>query len=303
VVPTRPVRHLALLGLLCACGQPRDVAKPSAAPPARSFPGFSLAVPAGKVTANVSSYVSGDYQVELADGAVRSVSVRWAAGSIDPDELAVTIEQYKAEGIDATAEHVAGSDGSQIPTVVTRDGADTRWMSVVTCGTRRIFVEMVGREVARHHALVRSFACHADPAREPKPGTIRLALDLPQFFTQPKGRYDGQLLLTDSVAINLILVESPAGSSFAPRQDLFDVKDLVFDEPIRGRIPYAGVFQGEKVRGFIIEKRCTTFHVSIIAYTLVHRASHLATVVEPIENARCLEEGEPPPTWPDAFAR
>lgn len=301
----RGLLGLIVLGAACAAPSPPVASPASSTAPGgpRAFAGFSFAVPPGRVIANVASYASGQYEVEPTDGALRSVLVRWSPGSVEPEELDVSIQQFRAQGVEATPELLPGPAGTQIPTVVMPSATETHWLSAFECGTRTIYLDSYGTDLAPHAAIVRTFACHPDPAREPALGVIRLALDLPHFFTQPGGRYEGQLHLTDNVAINLILVESSAGTGFDPKQDLFSVENLVMEPEIRGRIPYSGVEGGQEVRGFIVNKECVTFRATIIAYAPVNHAKQLASLVEPIASARCLDEGEPPPTWPDAPPR
>ncbi len=295
-----------LIVVAAACGSGHRAPAPAARSNGPTFPGFSLALPTGRVSLETTSYASGQVVMVDLDHEGSWLSIRWAPGSIDPEDLPATVDTDRARGVTSNPSFIPGPNGSATPTVVTElAGGMIQHFSVLACGTRRVYVSMTGRDVAaRHASLVQSFACHSDPSREPALGAIRVALDLPGFYTQPSGRLAGQLNLTDNRAINIILREVPPGGEdrFEPREELTWVRDVVLADPIGDRHPYTGLDGRDQIQGFVIEKTCKTFHVRLDAYTRIQSAARLETVVSALSAARCLDHDERPPTWPDAPA-
>jgi hypothetical protein len=260
--------------------------------------------PGGEVVENKQSYGSGELSVVNLDADGTWVTIEWAAGAVTADDLPATIETDRVRGTASTAASIKGPDGQLVPTIVNpnEDGTNVTY-SVLTCGSRRVFVRMGGRDVAaRQAAVVQSFVCRPDPAQEPSPGVMRLALALPNFYTQPNGRLLGQLNLTDGKGVNIIMLEDPpttSDSAFDPRPHLNWLTELKLGDVVGARVPFTGHDRGAAVTGFIVEKRCATFTLSVTVYTPTARAAALAALVAPVEQARCLDEHEPPPSWPD----
>jgi hypothetical protein len=297
---------MLVFGVVLACkSNPAPAPASPAAPagpitPVERFPGFALAVPEGKRTEDNTSYVTGYVALETRDG--RRISIRWGAGELADDDVAKTIATDRANGLASSAEYIPLAAGGTSPTIVskTADGKDER-LSAIACGTRRFFIDTTGGSdnAAAHAALVRSFTCQSDPAREPAPGVIRVAIDLPGFVTQPKGRMLGQLNLTDGKATNIILREMPIGTAQFAREELTFVEDVVLDGSHGQLHLYSGRHGTQQIRGFVVEKRCESYHVRINAYVLAEHEKALDAVITPILAARCLHRDEKPPVWPD----
>lgn len=295
-------RYLVLLACAACGGTPQPAPArptPQVDEQRREFPGFSVQLPAGEVASERTSYASGELKSTVdADGTFFSVS--WSPGAVSAEDLPVTISSDRAGGVASSAAAVVGPDGKPVPTIIAPYGTDaTDIYSVLTCGTRRVFLAMTGRDVAaRQAAMVKSFACHSDPAREPAPGAIRIGLDLPRFSVQPSGKYLGQLNLTDKAHVQLILLERPPGEGDVDvRPSLTWVSDLAL-EPREGEHQrFVGVDSGDRITGYAIGKRCKAFTVIATVYTRDKYAAELKPLLAPIEAARCLDDGEPLPSW------
>lgn len=182
--PARPPGDPAL-----AAARPAGPA-PAAGHERLDGPGFSVALPDGKVKAdNRGNYDDGEYVID-ADGFV--VMAIWHAGGIvgNPTaEQAMVQATARSAGLPLTLQRTSDPSVHGDLTARTYDlsmaGSLTVLITVIECGRRAVSIAVAGPDPAIASALgraVESFRCTPDPARETRPGPPPVEVSVPKDF-------------------------------------------------------------------------------------------------------------------------
>jgi hypothetical protein len=156
-----------------------------------------------------------------------------------------------------------------------------------------------------HRRIVASFSCRPDPQEEQKSRALAfpLVIDLPGWKAME--RAVDQITITDDVTGNLTLRAVPAHVEvdlavvLPPLFQAAGLGDgLKIGAAVNGRIPLELVEDGQTMIGWAQLFPCPTAKAMVIA--LAVDAAGADALHAKLESARCLGEGEPAQTWPDA---
>ncbi len=275
----------------------------------RALPGFSLALPHGKVAREERDYARGTFLV-AADDSDAVVGAVWSPSdgeATSPQELEATAQvlaggigslpKGKAEPID-----VAGPDGKPLGSI--RLG-DRTWVTMAMCGARQIALVTIAAHGSErlHRRVVRSFGCAPDDAQE---GALRnegsaLVLDLPGW--RAAGRTPDRVQITDGRAA-LILQNVPSNidtpelrAALGPLMQAEGVT-VTLAPPREGRVDFTMKMGADTTSGWARVIHCGARSEAIMA--IAENGAAADALFGRVGNARCRRPGEPAQAWPSA---
>lgn len=273
----------------------------------RVLPGFSIDLPDGTpiVASTALGYATGSYAVRD-DEHHRLALLGWSVGTkLTPTEvgqlLAIFGSLTHTTGA-ATVTHEPGPQGTTVETSVFPTDRIPIYVTQLECGGRNVVLAIgtpVSADPARA-AILTSFRCTPDPAKEARLGTVdlKIRVDLPAW--KMVSHDDGQLMLTDDRSL-VMLQPMPIGSAdlisaIGPMMKVV-FKETVIADPIEGdHVPLHGTIDGQPVVGFGKLIPCKTDRTLVFEVSPDRETAD--TVRHAFDAAACLAPGEPPPTWP-----
>ena len=274
----------------------------------RQLPGFTLAVPHGRIVKDEIDYGRGMFMISV-DGKI-IVGASWTPSDgepFTPDEMKV-MAQIFASGVGkmpqgtATPTKTSGPDGKPL------DGlqiGDDMWLTMVPCGARQIVVTTMAAHAGEklHRRVVASFVCAPDAAKEAtvKQGGSALVLDLPGWFATE--RTPDRMQISDGNAM-VSLQSVPANIEtdviekvFAP---IMKSQNIVanFSPPKDGRVAFTMKIDGQNAYGWARVFHCATASEAMMVFAETDAIAQ--SLWARVGNARCRKPGEAAQAWPDA---
>jgi hypothetical protein len=273
----------------------------------QALPGFSIDLPEGApiATSTALEYATGSYALRD-DAHHRLAILGWSVGTkLTPTELGQMLSIFSSlthtTGA-ATVIREPGPRGTTVETSVFLTDRVPIYVTQLECGGRNVVLAIgtpVSADPARA-AMLTSFRCTPDPAKEARLGTVdlKIRVDLPGW--KMVSHDGGQLMLTDDRSL-VMLQPMPIGSA-----DLISAigpmakavfKETVVADPVEGdHVPLHGTIDGQPVVGFGKLIPCKTDRTLVFEVSPDRETAD--TVRHAFDAATCLAPGEPPPAWP-----
>lgn len=273
----------------------------------RQLPGFTLALPHGKVARDESDYARGMFMT-VSDGDV--FGAQWAPSDGEPmssEQLAV-VAQIFAGGLGkmpkgkATQTSVDGPDGKPLGGI--HIGEDM-WITMALCGARSITLMTMashgGEKLHRH--MVKSLVCAPDAAKEAlvKQTGSALVLDLPGWWATEKT--PERIQLSDGKALVMLqFATAHIETAMLPTvmAPLLKTQGIAatFAPPRDGRVDFSMKVDGQDSFGWGRVFHCAKSTETMIVFAESEAAAR--SLWTRVGNARCRRDGEAAQTWPDA---
>lgn len=290
-----PLGALAAI-LASGCHKPRAVPVIQ-----RDFPSFSLELPEGiDRPGDGNGWLRGRFEITSVRKPPFMVTVSWDRRAVDRASLETIARNFVSHIGPSATYHIAPHEGHDT-IEVTNDG-DSVMLTMLACGKRAVRLQTSAVDasaVAMHDRALRSFACHPDPARDDAPAPLAIALDLPGFaVTDDRPPY---LTLTDGTSTFALVTTAPianfdamaAARAWLPQAGL--PADFTLGHPHDDIIPIEG--NGMAV-AFLRYVTCPSAVTQL--FGTAPDTTSFNRLVAVASSARCLQDGETPPTWPSA---
>lgn len=273
----------------------------------RQLPGFSISLPPGEEKASDRPYYMGRFELTDVAGRGGRIIVRWAPGGemelTEVEQLAREIAVVAKIELSSTTQW-PGPTGTPVQTAVLRKPTGKIWISVMSCGQRRIVIFSDGPEAMGelHRRILPTIACQPVPASEAQLSTLPWTIELPAgwlLVEAPPGRVTlakGEQGIAVSGGID------PSQHAHLPEVlgTLFSSEGLELTVRWEGdRLAIRSTLDdGLPLVGWAWVLECPMGGVLVMA--LAGDAAAVAEVSELVTSkGRCLKPGEVAPPWPE----
>lgn len=276
----------------------------------KQLPGFTVDLPAGKVSQELLDYGLGKYMLKDVAGTNSILSVEWEGGETTREDLELAATAVGPMiGVAGTQKptQLPGPSGVAVDSVVIDSDKGVFRMTFVPCGKRHLQVVSLGQTgIDRiHRRVVTSIVCRPDKAQETmEPGLVPLAIELPSWFAIE--RLPNQVTLTDGTSALLLKAIPGNSATAADIQKLVPAMFTAMGGALEtthqqgDRIEMSGTIEGDHVDGWMRMVRCPSHSIMLLA--IANDKAGADAVVTLAQSARCLREDEAPPVWPEASA-